>query len=1617
MAQDYENYADAPAWLRATDSHNQAAHNSSMFDNVSSFAITSLASAANSFYNSGIAAANVFRGLEGKDDLEYRDTGEWVSNLDDDLGKYYEENKRAVDLAGFVAGSFIPGLGGVKLLGAGQKALTRAAATGEIGSNLSRATGLLAPSMQSYVRKNAADLASRSGQWSLWSGNSLQTIRAGAQQGILEGIAFEGAVMASMFKSPVFDDMDTSDMIANMGIGIVLGGAVGTVIGGATSYFGTSRLIKQADARQVDFATGLKPLPSASPEADKIISNAAEGLTIGKPVTSDDVLAMKLKQGESGESISPAAIEGEVRHLNQLREQNLRRIADDRRTSIRKLASPKNEDLANQFADMADKMEFGDIQKTFLNAQQVVRASERTDFDRQLKVLMKEGGMTRAQAKKALEKTAPEFVQLHSGTIGGVLEEGPANFMRLADKMTPQAIRRFVQKKGFKTTKARDYRKIKSGDEVEAGWIWARDRGSKANKALGIGNLPFPKNFVAGSHDLPILEKAVRDGVTELNVSLATGELNTLRGVDEIAGYYRQAQLEVAQALKEAKRPTGFIERATNIRRDYLEGAPVHADDFKNFNAQQSYAEELGKFYDTAEDAASLHFKPKYAKVQYDNSQVIDDAGNVLRGMQQIKYREKLARQQSREVFDGWAGEDAAVFQDAPEELIRKAWRGGKGAGVVTNAGGTFGSFESWASHIGNLVSGLKKRKITKLQEDMQLEVTHLLSNPEDAVRFSTVNEIVSGAQEKYVLNEAGDALIPRKIRDYQKAIAEGADAEFPVLADGTREAIPLESEGIRRVVQRHIELNAKRNVEFGKVRAAQGLEDKKYSDTFYPVRQDPRQFKHVMFVKDNSLSGVGHTRMIVARSADELEAMRNKVPSQYQTYTKGDADRFFQARGEWEYDKTLHENYLDADLNSRGIRSSFFPQTDAKAVADTWVQDQIRRENTLLNEMVSTRYEKEITELKRMGELFSDVAESSTAHVSTLALSRKKNPYFAQVKSMLDITKVDEHPWLMTTQQMLDEKFTAMANRAVPIIRGIFGKGKSPTEADINQINSVFDEVGFKSAYYDSTIQALANSPIPRGALTGFVRKANAFLTTTILRFDPFNALNNLLGNNVILSAEIKSITSALKAGNEEALGDLARIANVKLPGQDAAILSGPKLIANSLRRLHGPQRAELIEQYRAQGLLPDLTDQYYRGLDSITLTGMESAKELNTKWSRAVDAWKKLETGGTKLTGNAWAEQFNRLIAADVMKQITDMGVKHGVLDEKMAWSYVNTMVNRVNGVVRAAERPLMFQGPVGQAMGLFQSYQMNLIQQTLRHIGEGNAKSVAMLVGMQTSIYGASSLPGFSMINHSLIGQASGNPEHQDLHSLSQVAFGKEGADWLLYGAPSNILNAALYSRGNTNPRVWHIVPNPADPMQIPFVSGFAQFIGSFKNAADRVGEGAPVWESFLSGVEHMGLSRPAAGIAATARAFTNESGEAMSTQRSGNFLNSHELLSLATLMRIAGGKPLDEAIMQNDYHRIRAYAADDREKRNAIGEALRTTIQAGGDVDSGALEQFAENYVLRGGNAKNFNKYLMSQYKNATVSQAEQLSRTLSSPYGRAMQQAMGGRDFLNDIDSF
>jgi len=245
-----------PAYIIAADNHNIGNARMSWADpytwekklgNIGSYAATSILAGVNSIYNS---AAQVGSWLGA--DIEQNNTATWINGMDSDLGRYYRQNQESVELGGFIATSLIPGIGGIKLFNAGQKALEVGVATGKIGGNLAKATGLLVPRTSMYLDEAIATVNSSTTTLKLLNANTTQAIARGLWQNTLEAAAFETAVQVTMFKSPILEQQDVGDIVSNIAIGGVVGGVIGgafnTASVSATKVFTSSQRSKSSIA-------------------------------------------------------------------------------------------------------------------------------------------------------------------------------------------------------------------------------------------------------------------------------------------------------------------------------------------------------------------------------------------------------------------------------------------------------------------------------------------------------------------------------------------------------------------------------------------------------------------------------------------------------------------------------------------------------------------------------------------------------------------------------------------------------------------------------------------------------------------------------------------------------------------------------------------------------------------------------------------------------------------------------------------------------------------------------------------------------------------------------------------------------------------------------------------------------------------------------------------------------------------------------------------------------------------------------------------------------------------------------------------------------------------------
>jgi hypothetical protein len=1574
----FGSYNGVPSYLVASDTHNIGNLNDSFLDrsidnlsSVGKFVTTSMVSGVNQVYNIVPSIGNVLGG-----DFELSSTADALESFDSDLSLYYKQHQDSADTVGFVLGSIVPGMAGVKILNAGQTALKGAVATGRIGGNLGKAVGLLTPSQPTLLKEAISAVVTPNAAISIWQPATIKAIAGAFTQNTLESAAATLAVEATMFKSPVLDKQDAGDIASNVLYGSILGGVIGGVVGSTGIISKINRSIRDVGAEAAPYTVRV-PVAETSKASDKILLYADDALQTPKPAPELELAAK----------------------FSSLRESKLRNIDVDIRKEYGALAGG-DEELASMWYSWHKSTPADIVENNLYGTKNVARLSEKLPEE---KFLEKFDPLTATPEDIARYKsTSIGYVKNYGEGAGAVTNEAPRVF-GIADTLKKgvsysDAVASYKQ--GLKTI----------WNPAETSPLAAEARYVTAMKTQLKGT------EVIAANDIPYLQAAYEQGVLP-TVKTETGEI-TFQSIDEFKNFVLGVKQDVATELaKTGKLNNEEIAKIVDTSQEYLNGTRKFDDKnaFAMRDAAEEYTTRLKKAGVLKEDAPSVSVweLPLYTKSVKDVSGVQGVNGMVVDAMTLIKQQQRLYAQQADMVASSILGNSGHA--PISDKDIFKANVQGPGGGLLTSQNGNYGSLGSKVQY-----NGAQTLKAIELERagfmDSAAPVTYALRNsPEAAVEFSVLNNKLRSIPEDYVLRD-GQLRLAKIVR-YEEAIASGAEnVKPPVVANDIPHSIEIKNPETYNAFELHVTENGKNIEGLSKIRANQGLQFHRDAEAVYPIPANPKDYKFYAFVVDDSIKGTfGRSKMLHATSAENLEAQMTAVRQADPTLkvlTGKDAEGYYKAIGQYDYERTLTDTSFDAALQRKGVSANYLPATDPEKIVNEFEQWHLARKSNLVREAVLHKYEPQVQMLMKLGDEYSKISRSHYTAIDALSYVEnvEKNPFADYVKTLIGVSTSKEYPFWSPLNDLLDRKVSGIFNK----VYEAFSNAKTPQE--LEGINKMLMDSGYQGAYYDAATVALANHTAPKEYLTGFIRKANSIIATLQLRLDSINAINNVIGSNVLLGTETKSVIRAIESGNADAAGELAELAKIKVPGTGESILSPGRLISNSWKNFWSPEGKEFRATLKERGLITSLSDQYNDTLSTLALKGNESPAALNS----IIDKATKLAKTGEKLTGNTIAEEFNRFVAADVMRQITDVGVKHGILEPQEAWSYINTFVNRTQGNFLAAQRPGLFQGPVGQAVGLFQSYQFNLLQQLFRYVGEGQGKDAISLLGLQGTIYGMNGLPAFNAINTHVIGTASGNTEHRDAYDVVYGGTNKEIGNWLMYGLGSNVwglidpdLAMNLYTRGDINPRNVTVIPTAL--ADVPFINATGKMFGAIKQTFANVQNGGDVWGSFLQGIEHSGINRPLAGLAQTLQATNNPYTKSYSTSSKGNVIASNDLLSLANLTRLAGAKPLDEAIAIDRSYAVGVYQAKDADARKELGQAIKTTVIAGKQPTRDQIDGFVDEFVKRGGKQTEFNKFFMQQYTAANTSQANKIKEHLSTPYAQSMQRIMGGydlQDFTN-----
>ena len=1120
--------------------------------------------------------------------------------------------------------------------------------------------------------------------------------------------------------------------------------------------------------------------------------------------------------------------------------------------------------------------------------------------------------------------------------------------------------------------------------------------------------------------DIPLLTKILEDGPEKWKDTILIAADQTERKVGEIRDFgewLKQQKLTILQAsLFEKTEDITALAVKLNVEPSWIERAIV-----ANFTANDA----LSAGYSIA---LRDSLKPQNMEVRWDFEKAVkisneltkgkqkdnvmiqslpDGAGNIIYGELGWQYRVKFAKAAYEAASASVLGaeKNGKLVELTADVATRIANQSGAGAGLLKFSNADYGDpLGLWAQYTGGLVNIWGREAANTTLSTLQPVMLRIADTPQAAAELGVLVTALRRTPEKFIFH-------PDKPKTLINIEALSKNEEGVLVFDemvakelekqGRRVKFEIKSDDVSEIMHLSTEANAARIEKMKVLMTARGFNYNYDPRVVYVPSVDTTRYPYFAFVRKlpETVGGSSEVSMITARTEAELRALSAKVPEGYETIFKQNTEKFHKAKGDYDYALTLKEPTIDSTLQRRGVLGDFFPETRAENILDDFINWHQRQEVSLVRRTIETRYAQTFEELRSIGRQFQEVGESKFGGILKKFKSQVENPFEDYLKTALDISKRSEYTLLHEANEFAE----ALGKSAYRIFGANYQKAMQGT-VSWQEANRISERFGLAGPYRDAETYFKANLPEERNVVKEFVSKANMALVNITLRLDLANSLVNVISTPILLGTEMASIRN-LVAQDSALAGKLTELRSIALPdGSGLRVPSTISLLARSINNFFGSDKEALLARYKSVGAVKDMLSQYHEMIEHFSYKPYAKASALVERGNKGIEK-------AAKISGNEFAEQLTRFVSADVMRQLTDPVVAAGRMSVAEQNAYISVFVNRVQGNYLASQRPIAFQGVLGSAISLFQTYQFNLLQQLLRHIENRDTRALATLAGLQGGIYGLNGVPFFEAINTHLIGNSALNPQHRDFYSTVPQLAGKEFGDWMMYGTASafplwSSKAPSLYTRGDINPR--HISIIPINPLDVPAVDGSIRFVRNLVDTGKKLVSGADISSTLLEGLEHNGLSRPLAGIAQVVQGY--------STTSKGSLISAaNDWNAIATASRMIGAKPMDESLALNSLFRLNAYQAADSARIQNLGEVVKTKLRAGKMPTSGELADFQLEYAKSGGRIENYARTLQRWSRDANTSVVNQLAQQHRSSYSQRLQEIMGGttlQDFRN-----
>jgi hypothetical protein len=544
-----------------------------------------------------------------------------------------------------------------------------------------------------------------------------------------------------------------------------------------------------------------------------------------------------------------------------------------------------------------------------------------------------------------------------------------------------------------------------------------------------------------------------------------------------------------------------------------------------------------------------------------------------------------------------------------------------------------------------------------------------------------------------------------------------------------------------------------------------------------------------------------------------------------------------------------------------------------------------------------------------------------------------------------------DAQNGIQTTTEMILQKINSVMDPILNPAKGLLGKGKSLSDKEWEKLVDDMETRGIPNPFKDLDdavakeryhVEKISQAP---NMTARMVALSNNLAATTLLKvMELGQPLVNMLSLPILTSASVQ------RQFTPEFMG-----ASLK-PGFQ---LSTTRAMYDGIRYLSHPDYAKYKDIAEDLGVLKPVVSevsellQMTRSFNPGAMQKVENILNYNSKTTKNASLDEKLLGTFVEMTskGSMWSEQavreFSFATGVSLAKRAYPGLGDSGVMT--FARNFVDTAVGNYN----PAQRPTVFQGTIGTAMGLFQTYMVTLMQQIYRKAELRDYKGLAKMTLTQSTIFGVKSLPGFNQVSEQ-IGEHFSDA-NIDLTTGMYRAVPEGLADLTLYGLPSN-LGPAVYTRGDIQPRIPNIIGGVQNLAAVNILGQAVDAAGNLGKAALQMGDEGGA-KAFAEALSVQSISRPLARLSE----FTT----GHSVTKKGNEIAGPEEIYSAQgiLARVFATRGLREAKAREAQYLNSMYDTLDREQRSEAMSVLKNHIRSN-TLSPEIIETVSEKYMRTG-----------------------------------------------------